>query len=48
MDVLFRDQNGNFVQRVSIPVEASRLEGWGAKLSDDSETLIVTLDLEEA
>ena len=57
MDIIIRDQNGNMLPTVPgtydrrIPdlstVEASRVEGIDVKLSDDAESIILTVTLEE-
>jgi len=49
MLVLVRDINGNTLIKTEMDeVEASRLEGFDIRLSDNAETLIVTVALEES
>ena len=56
MRLMVRDRNGNSIgfngfnaAPVSLnETEASRVEGFSIELSDNGETLIVTLDLEES
>jgi hypothetical protein len=53
MDIVARDQNGNRL-RVGgedggwVGVEASRVEGIAVALSDDCESIILTITLEES
>ena len=57
MDVFFLDHNGNLLtpdievhgssRNVVLPIESSRVEGFSIKLSEDSERLIISVELED-